>query len=248
MPQFDCARRARTALLIALGSMVPVIASCGSGAGGESVGTAGEVPILTGTHTLILVLGEFNFVSNGVVTNGGLFPATTIVFDTQGTLVSVNSRVASSVTMGGNDGVVAWGTYSDPSNSGQLAHFVAGPPAPSSDLNLLAGTTGNYTLIGSTALTNPAKQTIGTLNSATLAVNFGTSAATVGMIWTIAGVPFSTTLTGVVGQPLHGSCGSNCTVEADLAWLGPNASRAGMAYGIFGTSFSGIGAAAFAKN
>jgi hypothetical protein len=68
------------------------------------------------------------------------------------------------------------------------------------------------------------------------------------MNWTIAGVSLSTSLTGVVGQPLQGTCGSNCMVEADLALFGPNASRTDMAYGIFGTSFSGIGAAAFAKN
>jgi hypothetical protein len=248
MPLFDYARSARAAPLIALVSLLPVIASCGSGGSGGSSESGGQVSILMGTHTLTLALGEFNFMSNGVVTNGGLFPGTTMTFDTQGTLVSVNSQIASAVTMGGNDGVMAWGMYSDPSNSGHLAHFVAGLPTPSSDLSLLASTTGNYTLTGSTALTNLANQTIGTLNSATLAVDFGTSAATANMNWTIAGVSFSTSLTGVVGQPLHGACGSKCTVEADLALFGPNASRAGIAYGVFGASFSGIGAAAFAKN
>jgi hypothetical protein len=160
----------------------------------------------------------------------------------------VNSQIASPVTTGGNDAVMAWGLYSDPSNSGHLAYFVAGLPTPSSDLSRIASTTGNYTLIGSTALTNFATQTVGTLNSATLVVEFETSAATAVMNWTIAGVSLSTSLAGVVGQPLQGTCGSNCTIEAYLALFGPNASRASMAYGIFGTSFSGMGAAASAKN
>jgi hypothetical protein len=205
--------------------------------------------LLMGTQTLDLALGEFGLTRNGVVTNGGLFPGSTAVFDEQGKLLSINSTVASSVTMNGNDGVVAWGTFSDSSNGGQLAHFVAGLPVPSSDLRRLGSTTGNYTLLGATSVTNPSNQTIGTLNSATLAINFGTASVTANMNWTIAGQGSvsAPALTGTVGQPLTGSCGASCSVEADLALFGPNASRAGMAYGLFGANFSGIGAAAFVK-
>ena len=207
--------------------------------------------MLTGSQTLTLALAEF-----GVVNNGGLFPGTTMVFDPQGALESVSAQVPSAVTMGGNNGVMAWGKYSDPIISGQIAHFAAGLPVPSADLSLLAGTTETYRLIGgTTGVTNNLKQTIGTLNSATLTVNFGMSAAssiaTAHMHWTINGVPHSTTsLTGNLSQPLQGSCGTNCNVEADLALFGPNASHAGMAYGIFDTNpvFSGMGAAAFNKN
>ncbi|MCL6650327.1 MAG: Ldh family oxidoreductase [Chloroflexi bacterium] len=60
------------------------------------------------------------------------------------------------------------------------------------------------------------------------------------------GVPLSATLSGSGSNALSmsGVCGANCIVNADLAFFGLNAPRAGMDYDIAG---SFVGAAAFAK-
>ena len=177
-----------------------------------------------------------------------------MVIDAKGTLTSFNSEPVTAVQMGGNDGIIAWGTFESltrATTGGNIVHFVTGLPVPSSDLSNLGGTTGTYTLIGATPVTNVSDKVVGSLNSATLSVTFGASnpvSVSAAMTWTINGSPLSATLLGSnLGSTFSlfsTSCSSNCKVLANGALFGPNAARAGMVYGI---DSSLIGAAAFAK-
>jgi len=177
--------------------------------------------------------------------------ASPMVFDTQGTLTTFNTQAVTSVQMGGNDGIIAWGTFETTTPStfgGNMIHFVTGLPVQSADLSSLGGTTGTYSLIGATPVTNSTDQIVGSLKSATLSVTFGASnPVSAAMTWTINGSPLSATLSGSNSGSsffLSGNCGGNCSVQADGALFGPGARRAGMVYGI---NSSMIGAAAFAK-
>ena len=182
-----------------------------------------------------------------------------IVFDSNGKLVNFNGQPASNAQAGGNDGIIAWGTFDSTPIFGTgttINHYVAGLPVPAADLTALGGTTGNYTLIGATPVTNSANQQIGTLNSATLIVNFGAAGpVSAGMSWTINNLPVSASLTGTYfGNSkfsLSGSatCGTSCSVSANVALFGPNAVRAGMAYSMsaFTSNFNAIGAVALTK-
>lgn len=204
--------------------------------------------LLTGTQVLNSVTGVF---CDGACI--GSSSGVTVEFDSSGNLISFNSVIPTSVQMGGNDGLMTWGTFTDSRSFGGLTHFVAGLPVPSADLSNLGGTTGTYALIGSTAVTNSSGQAIGALNSAVLTVSFGASAfASAGMNWTINGASLSATLSGSGSGSnfsMFGNCGGSCSVNANLALFGPNAIRAGMVYNIndFINNIDGIGAAAFAK-
>jgi FecR-like protein len=213
--------------------------------------------VLTGTLNLDYVIANC-----ACTTSAG---SGTMVFDANGKLtsfVSLTSGVfaVSGVQMGGNDGFIAWGSFESPSITGQTAGnvtkpFVMGQFASLTD-PMIAGTTATYTMIGATPVTNSSStQVIGTLNSASLSVNFGVSAAaaaTAGMNWTVNGSPLSVLLSGPFSSAttlLSGSCGNSCSVNATTALFGPGAIRAGMAYEIhdFINSISGAGAVAFAK-
>lgn len=221
---------------------------------GETVDASGFPALfaLVGTQTLDLLKSTSRSLQSA-----------TMEFDANGTLLSIDGQPVESVTMGGNDGIMSWGTFVESSSgddetqalqqalvvaNGTLAHFVAGRPA---DLASIGTTTGIYTLIGSTPVTDALNQAVGTLDAAKLSVDFnglsaGLNAATAEMFWTINGVPLSATLSGSGSNALSmsGVCGANCIVNADLAFFGLNAPRAGMVYDIAG---SFVGAAAFAK-
>jgi hypothetical protein len=211
-------------------------------AAGNPVGFA-----MTGTKTLDSVDG--NFCDGACVSSSS---GITVVFDSSGKLVSYGSVIPTSVQMGGNDGIVAWGTFIDTSSFGSLTHFVAGIPTPSADLTNLGGTTGSYSLIGATPVTDSSNNVIGSLNSANLTVSFGPSASyRADMGWTINGAPLSAILSGTGSganlSSFNDSCGNSCSVSASVALFGPNAIRAGMVYNIRDSNFDALGAAAFAK-
>ena len=213
--------------------------------------TQGDTSIglqMTGTQTLNSVDG--NYCDTACI---GFKTGITVVFDSSGKLVSYGSVIPTTVQMGGNDGIVAWGNFTNTSTFGALTHFVAGIPTPAADLTNLGGTTGTYSLIGATPVTNSSDKVIGTLNSANLTVSFGASAAaSAGMNWTINGASLSAALTGFGSGSnlfLSGNCGGSCSVSADVALFGPNAIRAGMVYNIndFLINLNALGAAVFAK-
>jgi len=201
--------------------------------------------LLTGTQTLDTLKIDF---CDGVCKGGGA--GTTVVFDDKGKLLDFGGEVPATVQMRGNDGIVAWGTFTDSSGFGLLTHFVAGLPVPTSDLANLGGSTATYSLIGATPVTDSSNNTIGTLNSASLTVVFGLGTVGVDMNWTINGAPLSAALTGSgeggTSFSACGSCGLSCSVNADILLFGANAVRAGMIYDIFDPirSIDGIGAAA----
>lgn len=221
--------------------------------GGEST-DAGTLPgiVLTGTQTLNTVTvscpdGCFQPSSSNKV----------VELDSSGKLITFNGVTATNVQMGGNDGIIAWGTFADSSNS--TVHFVVGAPTASSELQSLqlARTVASYSLIGSTPVTNSSNQQIGTLNSASLTIDFGNSgAATVPMTWTLNGASYNKTLTGYTNgaaqfsMAVGGNVFSGCnTVCASVGLFGPNAIRAGMSYQINdpNANLNAVGAAAFAK-
>jgi hypothetical protein len=202
--------------------------------------------ILTGALKLDFVSG--NLCDGACLSSGSAAP---MVLDAQGVLTSFNSQSVSAVQMSGNDGIIAWGTFVSPTPStfgGNVIHFVTGTPVPSADLGKLGNTTGTYSLIGGTPVTDLSDRVVGTLNSATLSVNFGASnPVSASMAWTINGAPLSATMSGSNSGStfsLTGSCGGNCFVEANGGLFGANAARAGMVYGI---NANMMGAAAFAK-
>jgi hypothetical protein len=192
------------------------------------------------TGTVSLSRGPIKLVNSGVP----------VVFDAGGTLTDFNGIVPVTAQMSGNDGIVAWGTFTD--SSGLLTHFVAGLPVPSSDLANLGGATGTYSLIGATPVTDSSNSPIGTLDSATLTVAFGLGSVGVDMNWTINSAPLSASLTGSgTGTSFiaSGSCGLSCSVNANILLFGANAERAGMIYDISDPilPIQGVGAAALAQ-
>jgi hypothetical protein len=207
------------------------------------------VPPITGTQTFTSV--------NVGYPDGVLYQSQTgivVEFDSSGKLINYDSMTPASVQMAGNDGVIAWGQFTDA--NGFLTHFVVGSPTSSSDLNSLrtAQTIGTYSLIGSTPVTNSSSSVIGTLNSASMTINFGGNSgpATASMAWTLSGTSFSATLNGFTngsGQFFLSGPGSanSSSVNAAVALFGPSASRAGMTYNITGTGLDAIGAAAFKR-
>jgi hypothetical protein len=202
---------------------------------------------LTGTQTLDITKTSFC----GQVCRSSA-PGVTVVFDSQGVVLDFAGIVPLSVQMSGNDGVIAWGTFTD--SFGVLTHFVGGVPVPASDLANLAGSTGSYALISGTPVTDSSGATIGTLNSATMTIDFGFGTVGADMNWTIGGSALNATLAGS-GQgsqfAASGSCGLSCSVSADIVLFGQNASRAGMTYDIVDFTarvpVQGIGAATFAQ-
>jgi len=201
---------------------------------------------MTGTQ----ILDTRKIVLGGAALRGGAFGAT-VVFDDNGRLLDFNGEIPVTVQMRGNDGIVAWGTFTD--SSSLLTHFVAGLPVPTSDYANLGKMTGTYSLISGTPVTDSSNSAIGTLNSAILKVAFGLGTVDVNMNWTINGAPLSAALTGsgLSGPAVSafGSCGQSCSVNADILLFGANAVRAGMTYDINDPigKFQGIGAAAFTR-
>jgi len=197
------------------------------------------------TGTQILDTRTINL-GDGVLRGGGF--GLTLIFDDKGILRDYNDSILDSTQMSGNDGIVAWGRAVD---GGLLSHFVAGLPA--SGLTALGGLTGSYSLMSGTPVTDSSDTTIGTLNSATLTVDFGPGSVGVNMAWTINGSPLNANLSGSMSGPsgfASGGCGLSCSVSADILLFGANAVRAGMTYSItdFTSSFGqAIGAAAFTQ-
>jgi len=229
---------------------------------GENRNADGSPEVLAGPTTTGMTGSQTLDAERGNYCDGACYgpnSGVTVVFDSSGKLVSYGSIVPSAVQMGGNDGIVAWGTFLDPNAGlGPLTHFVVGTPVPSADLAGLGGTRATYDLLGSTPVTNSSDAKIGTLNSASLSVNFGVTGpsappgtASAAMNWTINGAPLSSSLTGTGSGAnffLSGSCGGSCSVSADVALFGPNAARAGMVYNIRDfVNIDALGAAAFAK-
>ena len=204
---------------------------------------------MTGTLVLNSVVGDF---CDGACI--GTDTDVTVVFDSLGKLTKYGSITPTSVSMGGNDGIVAWGTFLDSSGFNGLTHFVAGMAVPAADLDALGRTVGSYSLLknGATPVTNSSGDPIGTLNSASLTVNFASASVTAAMNWTINGSPISAAnLTGSVSganMSVFGNCGGSCQVNGNIALFGPNAVRAGMVYQVRDfVNFEGMGAAAFEK-
>jgi hypothetical protein len=200
--------------------------------------------VLTGTYVSPTLAGAYAYNGDGVLLN----TAGQATFDASGRLIQLDGVTpAAPVTNGGNDGIVAWGTFVDTSSFPTTYAYVVGLPTPMSDIGSLAAAnlTGTYELTGKTAVFDGSGSTVGTLDSATLTAKFGAASATAGgaalsstLNWTwdakasVVG-PASATLTGTTSTAalnLSGSCGANCYMSASGSFFGPNAIRAGFAY------------------
>ena len=206
--------------------------------------------VLTGTQVLNDVSG--NFCDGACIGTG---TDTTVVFDSAGNLTQFGSTIPAEVTMSGNDGIIAWGTFLEVAGSNDPVHFVAGVPVPTADLAALGGTVGTYSLLpgGATAVTDSSGNKIGTLDSATLNISFGASSSVTGsMNWTFdaLGSKFASLSGSGSGSNLSvfGNCGGSCSVNGSVLLFGANAARAGMVYEVNDfNSLEAIGAAAFQK-
>jgi hypothetical protein len=164
--------------------------------------------------------------------------------------------VVQSPAEAGNDGIIAWGTAASLSGGefGQgdfgPVHWAVGLPAPA--LGTLANMTGTYELLGATTPTSLFDGSPGgTLNSASMTINFTASSAggILDMSWTLRGTGVSTQMS-VFGS---GGTFSASTIQSGSAYAyangffaGANAERAGMVYTVDVNSLeeSFIGAAA----
>jgi hypothetical protein len=154
---------------------------------GDQTSQSGDLNlfILTGTQTLSLA----------TVGIGGVqpLPMTTVVLDASGAVTQLDTcGDACIVTFPtglkgfGNDGTIAWGHgMSQDASGGMLyAHYVAGIPTPGSDLSALVANNvvATYSLLGGTlptadALPGQMPFATGTVQSASLTVNFGAATA-----------------------------------------------------------------------
>ena len=201
--------------------------------------------ILTGTQTLDTVNGNFCDCINPELQSG-----LTVVFDANGKLLNFGTIVPTSVEMGGNDGIIAWGSFFDPNPNGGLKLFVAGIPA---DISGLSGKAATYSLLGGTSIVDSSGNKVGSLNAATMSINFlsGSASGTMSMNMILQGQTRSVSSISVSPN----GCGpssffsfsnfSNCSaivsVNGQGFFAGTNALRAGFAYNVSDTKLSVTG-------
>jgi hypothetical protein len=212
---------------------------------GNPVGIILPPPIspLKGTQTLDTATALFCDCTTPISQSG-----VAVVFDADGTLLNFGTVTPSSVEMLGNDGIIAWGSFVDPSNG--LTLFVAGIPT---DISVLSGKAATYTLLGGTSIYDSSGNKIGSLNAASMSINFlsGSASGTMSMDMTLQGQARS--LSSIIVSPggapstftLFG-CAANFNLSGQGFFAGTNAVRAGFAYNVFDSllSVSGQGAAA----
>ncbi|MEO8158727.1 MAG: FecR family protein [Betaproteobacteria bacterium] len=170
-----------------------------------------------------------------------------VVFDANGRLVNFdNTSTTASETLG-NDGIIAWGSFVDPSPNGGLKLFVAGVPT---DISVLSGKTATYTLLGGTSIyqstLSGSSTPVGTLNAATMSINFlsGSASGTMSMDMTLQGQARSVSSINVFacGPSLSfnnfSNCGALVNVNGQGFFAGTNAIRAGIAYSVFDNQLS----------
>lgn len=182
---------------------------------------------------------------------------------------------ATAFDVGASGGVMGWGRWAmgtaevgiggggsttEAFSGSQSHHYVIGIPPPA-----LPSGTASYSLIGFTTPTLASGAGTGTVNSASLSVNFDIPDAAVdlNMDLTVAGTNY---LMSAPGLPLNSSgeylfsgfgstttpaasdCSSSCPTNIEGLFAGDGASHAGVVYDISIPSDSIAGAAAFKKN
>lgn len=177
----------------------------------------------------------------------------TATFDGDGVLTDLNGEVLSSVAMGGNDGIIAWGSGFN--SGGETVHFAVGLPTAASDLANLAisSPVASYSLLGGSSPTfydfSAGTTVAGTLTGGSLVVNFAamTVDASVAMSFNLpsgtmalSGAGTGMSISTFSGSTFSGSfCASNaCTISGGACstnfvnmqgfLAGPNAMRAGL--------------------
>src|SRR5882724_2942179 len=205
-------------------------------AAGNPVGFA-----MTGTRTLDSALALFCDCFTPTTQSG-----VTVVLDANGKLVNFDNLMPTSAETLGNDGIIAWGSFVDPNSNGGLKLFVAGIPT---DITVLSGKTATYTLLGATSIYQgiqlsgnavPNAVPIGTLNAATMSINFlsGSASGTMSMDMTLQGQARSVSSISVsmCGPSFFlnnfSNCGAIVTVNGQGFFAGTNAIRAGIAYDV----------------
>ena len=219
---------------------------------GNNVDSSGNPTgfLMTGTQTLDSALAVFCDCSSPITQSG-----VTVVFDTNGKLVTFGTITPTSADTLGNDGVIAWGSFVDPSSNGGLKLYVAGIPT---DITVLSGKAATYTLLGGTSIylssLSGNSVPVGTLNAATMSINFlsGTASGIMSMDMTLQGQARS--IASISVSPACGpsstfsffGCAANINVNGQGFFAGTNAVRAGIAYSVVESQLgiSGQGVAA----
>jgi hypothetical protein len=230
------------------------------------------------TGTLVNTDPDFpNFaLSSGIQTFSGHAPSATL--NAQGILtayqvsgfegISSDSSGSAQLSLAGNDGIIAWGRWIggitgngvDLNTNGPL-HWIVGLPAT----NMPTTGSASYSMLGATASCVAGCSTAA-VTSSNLTVNFGPSGVTGGNLTTsmnITGTPIGTFSGSIVNEvyPSLGKsgfytftcCGGSLTMAGEGFVAGPGASRAGLAYQVFGTLGEGPateirGVVAYKKN
>ncbi len=194
--------------------------------------------IMTGAKTLDAALALFCDCGFTTIQSG-----VTVVLDASGKLLNFDNLMPTSAETLGNDGIIAWGSFVDPNSNGGLKLFVAGIPT---DITVLSGKAATYTLLGGTSIYQGASALngnaapIGTLNAATMSINFlsGTASGTMSMDMTLLGQARS--LSSISVSPACGpsstfsffGCAANINLSGQGFFAGTNAVRAGIAYDV----------------
>jgi FecR protein len=193
---------------------------------------------LLGTQKLTLTDASTSYSNN-------VFPAVIVSFDAAGAVTKIGSATIGNVVESGNNGVIAWGRGMDA--NGYFWHYVTGTGTPASALSTLAigRTVATYTMIGHTTPTagNASAMVTGTLNSASLVADFGTSTVSASVNVTIGGINFVAQSPGMAIQSGNGAlvfdCDNppithpciNCSyVTMRGMFAGPDAKYAGLTY------------------
>jgi hypothetical protein len=179
-----------------------------------------------------------------------------------------------SIADAGNDGIVAWGRWTngvlagdgdlggdgftaDLTNSGISLHYVVGTPTPLSDISALQGqgTTATYSLLGATSPTTR-QGDVGSVTGGQLVAHFGSMQVDMTLSLSIASRSYGISAAGmqISGSEFSGGgtasgCQFQCSTSVAGFFAGPDAARAGTAYRINdgGSSTSVFGTAAFVR-
>jgi FecR protein len=205
---------------------------------------APAIPILTGTQTG-MVAAKMGF---GPYALGNV----TVIFDSKGAATEIDGvAIATDAADFGNDGVIAWGRGLSNEDGSIMTHYVTALRTPDADLSsLIAGrVVATYTMIGGSSPTGHGFDAVtpaffGTLNSASMTVDFGAQKVNADFKVTMSGLsfvgkamgmPMNGALFGIDPQNTMASCnsggGPSCTLSRMEGFVaGAGASRGGFAY------------------
>lgn len=217
-----------------------------------------SAPLPSGAGYSMAYAGMMN--TDGMLPENDKASGGTATFDSNSVLqkyVDSSSNTFAGTNIAGGftlDGVIGWGRWTAGSHTSydplQQFHYVVGVPTPGGDMSALTagGVTATYSLAGFTLPTS-ASGVVGGAPSGTLTANFSAMTVAVNLSVPINGGTLTLSDSGGTISGSTFSYNSGCCYQGFFA--GANASHAGLAYKIHGSSVGlneyVFGAAAFKK-